>query len=106
MKWVKVFDSPQIADLQFSDTNTLKIVIGKKEICLAKYNEQYFAVSNLCPHQFESLSKGKITHYGEIVCPLHFYRFNLRTGAECQNRTNELKTFQVKVDQTGLFIYC
>ena len=56
MKWVKVFDSPQIADLQFSDTNTLKIVIGKKEICLAKYNKQYFAVSNLCPHQFESLS--------------------------------------------------
>ncbi|MEM9859571.1 MAG: Rieske 2Fe-2S domain-containing protein [Bacteroidota bacterium] len=105
MKWVKVFDSPETANSQFADRDTIMVLIGKRELCLVKFNNEYFAVSDLCPHQRESLSKGQITPYGEIVCPLHFYRFNLKTGTECQNRTDDLKRFQVKVDDSGLFIY-
>lgn len=106
MKWVKVFDSPETVNLYFEDTPIIKVVIGNIEFCLVKYNDQFFAVSNSCPHQYESLNKGTVTLYGEIVCPLHSYRFSLKTGTECQNRTKDLKTFKVKTDQSGLFIYC
>lgn len=106
MKWVKIFDSKEAANRHFEDTNTVQVVIGEKELCLVKFNNLYFAVSNLCPHQYENLSKGQVTPYGEIVCPLHFYRFDLKTGTECQNRTHNLKTFKVKLDESGLFVYC
>ena len=104
MKWVKIFDSKEAADTHFRNKTTVKIVIGTKEICLALHDGKYFAVSNSCPHQHESLSKGQITPYGEIVCPLHFYRFDLITGRECQSRTEDVEVFGVRTNEQGLFI--
>ncbi|MEM8566248.1 MAG: Rieske (2Fe-2S) protein [Bacteroidota bacterium] len=106
MKWVKVFESLDKAQDIFGVKSFVKLVIGKTEICLVKFENHIYAVSDICPHQYENLSKGQVTAYGEIVCPLHFYRFSLKTGSECLNRTKDLKTFRVRADQSGLFVYC
>ena len=106
MKWIKVFDSLEVAEAHFKTSNTVKVVVGTKELSLVRHNREYHAVSDVCPHQFESLSKGLITLYGEIVCPLHHYRFNLKTGQECQLRTKDLKTYKVSTKSSGLFVFC
>lgn len=106
MKWIKIFDSTEQAHQKFEERNLIKVIIGKKELCLVKHQNEFFAISDVCPHQFESLSKGNITPYGEVVCPLHFYRFNLKTGIECEQRTKGLNTYTVRADDYGLYIYC
>ncbi len=54
----------------------------------------------------EKLSKGTVNYAGEIICPLHFYRFDLKTGRECQGRTEDLATYTVKANEEGLFVFC
>lgn len=39
------------------------------------------AFSSICPHALGDLSQGWLTR-DEVDCPIHYYRFNVRTG-EC-----------------------
>ena len=56
-----------------------QVMLGNKPVLLANVGGTFYAISDRCGHQKASLSKGKLE--GEIVeCPLHFARFNVRTG--------------------------
>lgn len=104
MKRYKVFDSMEKADAQIGENQSILVVINSKKICLSKHQGEFYASENNCPHQFESLSKGAINYLGEIICPLHSYRYNLKTGRECQIRTRDLVTYFVESDKEGLFV--
>ena len=106
VKWIKIFNSKNDADKAIKNGKPVKLRIGTRELCLTKFNGQYYVTANSCPHQRESLNKGTINYTGEIICPLHFYRFDLRTGRECQGRTGDLATYRVKVEESGMFVYC
>ena len=64
----------------------------------------FFAFEHLCPHQMHPLSEAQITAFGEVVCPLHAYRFHLQTGSEANQKCRDLKTFEVEIRQEGVFI--
>lgn len=64
---------------------------GGKLICIARIQTGLVAFENACPHQGEGLSKGHINHLEEIICPLHIYRFSLKTGEEVANKCSGLK---------------
>ncbi|KXK28380.1 MAG: ferredoxin subunit of nitrite reductase and ring-hydroxylating dioxygenase [Bacteroidetes bacterium OLB12] len=66
--------------------------------------KNFAAVSNRCTHNGESLSKGKVNFANEIVCPLHGYQFDLRTGREYQQRAADLETFPIKIEADGVYI--
>ena len=53
---------------------------SKQEYCIVNLEGELHAIDNLCPHQSASLGLGEIKG-DEIICPLHQYRFNLKTGA-------------------------
>lgn len=53
-----------------------------ESIVIFRYAEQYHAVSELCSHAGASLLGGKVVDC-EVACPLHFARFDLRTGQAC-----------------------
>ena len=57
------------------------------------------AFSALCPHQMGDLSGGMLGQ-GGIDCPLHFYRFDVRSGACLWPRDGgmSLKTYPVQVN--------
>ncbi len=51
-----------------------------ENILLVNVEGQYFAVSNTCPHAGGYLNFGPLTDY-IIECPLHFWPFDVRSGA-------------------------
>ncbi|MBK8289922.1 MAG: Rieske (2Fe-2S) protein [Flammeovirgaceae bacterium] len=69
-----------------------------------KHEGKFLAVSDRCTHNGESLSKGKVNHLGEIVCPWHGHQFNLKSGREIQERSSDLECFPVKVEQSGFYL--
>jgi nitrite reductase/ring-hydroxylating ferredoxin subunit len=75
-----------------------------KRICLVKHEGKFLAVSDRCTHNGESLSKGKVNHLGEIVCPWHGHQFNLKSGREAQERSSDLECFPVNTEQS-VFIW-
>ena len=48
-------------------------------ICLINYEGDFYALGDLCTHEYASLSDGEIVG-DEIECPLHGGAFDLRTG--------------------------
>ncbi len=60
------------------------------------------AIENRCPHSNGPLSEGIIGN-GEVVCPLHGHKFDLKTGmGSAPNET--VRTFPAWVEEGTLFI--
>ncbi|MEL7002239.1 MAG: Rieske 2Fe-2S domain-containing protein [Bacteroidota bacterium] len=104
MKRYKIFNSKEDADAAIPENHSILIVINSLKLSLSRHQGEFYATENSCPHQKESLSKGTINYLGEIICPLHEYRFNLKTGRECQMRTRDLVTYFVEINKDGLFV--
>lgn len=104
MKWYKIFSDESSARSTLQQARPQRVQIGDVKICLVLFNDNFFAVQDACTHNSESLSKGWVNHIGEIICPWHNYRFELRTGRPCDSTCADLRTFPVKVDETGFYI--
>ncbi len=55
-----------------------EVVADDKIICIAKFEDQLFAFSQKCPHASGLLSQGFIDPLGNVVCPLHRYKYALK----------------------------
>jgi nitrite reductase/ring-hydroxylating ferredoxin subunit len=105
MKWYKVFDTQQEAETRIAMNQSVRVVIGQNQICLSHTSQGFFAVQDECAHLQESLSKGKINAWNEVICPWHGYRFDLASGEETSgNGCPALKTFPILIDNKGFFI--
>lgn len=104
MEWIKIFSSAREAMDRVREGATQLIIVRGVSLCLARHRNIFFAVQDSCSHNGESLSKGKINHLGEVVCPWHGYRFELKSGKASDSSSPELKTYPVKIDESGFFI--
>jgi nitrite reductase/ring-hydroxylating ferredoxin subunit len=104
MEWVKIFsDEAEARQRVFPDKPQLLILHGKR-ISLVLHQAQFFAVQDSCSHNGESLSKGRVNHLGEIICPWHGYRFKLESGRACDSDCRDLATYPLKIDDTGFYV--
>ena len=101
---IKLFSSKTEAELEVPLGSTRKLVIKDKSYLLIHSDKGFSVSDELCPHQHESLSKGNLNNFNEIICPLHEYRFNLTTGMEAANKCGPLTLYQIAVKSDGLYI--
>lgn len=104
MEWVKVFSGKEEALQRIAPMKPQLVIIGVQRICLIRFKDQFSAVQDDCSHKGESLSRGHVNFLGEVVCPLHDYCFETRTGRESRMRSADLQVFPIKIDETGFFI--
>lgn len=82
----------------------VKVIINKKACFISRFQDTYYAGNAKCPHAGGDLSKGFISGAGEIVCPLHDLKFNLKDGQEnTQQGGFCISTYPVKQAQDGQF---
>ena len=65
-----------------------------EEMAVFKSNGQLYGIQNICPHEGGQLSNGWIEG-GEVVCPLHGYKFDLKTGACSTDPKLNVKVFKL-----------
>jgi 3-phenylpropionate/trans-cinnamate dioxygenase ferredoxin subunit len=104
MEWLKIFESEEHAKNRIKENSAQLLIVNGKRICLARYKGEFFAVQDSCTHHGESLSKGKVNFLGEIICPLHNYRFKLDSGRASDSSCGDLLTYAVKSSDSGFFI--
>jgi nitrite reductase/ring-hydroxylating ferredoxin subunit len=73
------------------------------EVAVFKRDGQLCAIQNICPHEGGQLSKGWIDGE-EAVCPLHGYRFHLKTGVCSSDPSLKVRTFGLVADGEGFKI--
>ncbi len=65
-----------------------------EEMAVFKSDGKVFGVQNACPHEGGQLCNGWVEG-GEVVCPLHRYKFNLKTGACSTDPKLKVKVFKL-----------
>ncbi|MEZ5008652.1 MAG: Rieske 2Fe-2S domain-containing protein [Chitinophagales bacterium] len=58
-----------------------RVIIKKKEICLATINGFVYAMKDNCPHALASLGNG-ILEDEYVVCPAHKLKFSMVSGQD------------------------
>lgn len=92
------------SEISFQENNIAVIEINDKKICLGKYNNQLFAFAYKCPHASSLLSEGWIDMQGNVVCPLHNYKFSLKTGRHPADGGYYMKHWRVEKKEDGIYI--
>lgn len=55
--------------------------VGSCQIALARIEDDFFAIDDICSHGYFSLSEGELDEFDcTLECPKHGSLFNLRTG--------------------------
>ena len=101
MKWYRVALS--VDDLIFPPQNITELQAGGKTICVARFAESLFAFTQKCPHAGGFMVEGYLDGSGNVVCPVHRYKFNLSNGRNAVEGYY-LKTYPVEVRPDGVFV--
>jgi nitrite reductase/ring-hydroxylating ferredoxin subunit len=104
MEWLKIFSGEREALQRLQNNKPQLVIANGQRICLVTTNKRFSAVQDSCTHSGASLSQGTINYLGEIICPLHNYCFSLHTGQELSSRSRDLKTYPIKIDDSGFYI--
>lgn len=91
--WVEVAKREEIAPGQAK-----AITVDDLMLALVNLDGEFFAVDNICTHAFAVLTEGPMAD-GQLQCPLHGARFDVRTGAVTAPPAWEpLRTYEVRVE--------
>ncbi len=101
-KWHKITDGEY--DIPFGPNNMAQVSVGNKNICISKTINGLQACAATCPHAGGILSEGTIDNFGNIVCPLHCYKFNLITGRNTSGEGYYLKVYPLEIRENGIFV--
>jgi len=102
--WVKIFTSAEQARSILSLHKPQLLMVGELRMAVVQTRSGIVAVQDFCTHNKESLSKGMVNYREEIICPWHGYCFDLRTGRESQQRSDDLITYAIRESDEGIFM--
>ena len=81
-----------------SDGEVIGVVVADHEVALYEMDGEIFATDDICTHAYAKLSDGWMEK-GEIECPLHAGRFDIKTGkATAPPCIDDIKTYPVRVE--------
>lgn len=86
------------------DEDVVALAVQGRELAFYASEGEIFATDNICTHGQARLCDG-FFEGGEIECPLHQGRFNVRSGkAMCAPLTQDLRVYPVKIENGRVFV--
>lgn len=102
LDWHKIADS--VNEIEFSPNHIAVLEVNNKKICLGRFKEQLFAFAYKCPHAGGILADGWLDAQGNLVCPLHRYKYDIKNGRNVSGEGYYLKHWPVRVEENGVFV--
>lgn len=102
MRWIKIAES--LEEIPFGTNNIAEVDADGKRICIGRYNDQFFAFAHKCPHASGFLSEGYIDPLGNVVCPLHRYKFCMKNGRNVSGEGYYLKHWPLEQREDGIYV--
>jgi nitrite reductase/ring-hydroxylating ferredoxin subunit len=101
-KWHKIAESA--AELLAGGNRISVAEINGKKVCVTEYNQQWYGFAYKCPHASGLMAEGYIDAVGNIVCPVHRYKFSLLNGRNTSGEGYYLKTYPVELREDGIYV--
>jgi len=102
IEWIKIADA--VEELNFNNNNMTEMEADGKHICIARHNDGLFAFAYKCPHAGGYFTDGYIDAVGNVVCPVHRYKFCMKNGRNVSGEGYYLKHWPVEVRENGVFV--
>lgn len=97
-EWIKVAEN-----IPIKEAFIRKVKVAYRQICLVGFEGEIYAVSAKCPHAGGELAGGWCKN-GQIICPLHRYEYDLKTGKGAKGQGDYIDTFPVEVRADGVYV--
>jgi nitrite reductase/ring-hydroxylating ferredoxin subunit len=80
------------------------VSVEGERVLLANVDGMYYALEDVCGHQRVALSRGLLEGH-EVECPLHFARFDVRTGELINGPiSDDVRTYDVRVEDDTVYV--
>ena len=88
-------------DLKEGEGRTVEV--KGTQVALFKKGGKFYAINNTCLHEGGPLGEGSLD--GDfVVCPLHGWKFNIKTGAYELNPKLKVANYRVKVESGRVLV--
>jgi len=94
----------RLNEVEFAANNIAVVDLDGKNICLGKFKDALFAFTYKCPHAGGMLAEGFIDALGNIVCPLHRYKYSMANGRNVSGEGYYLINWPVEIKEDGIFV--
>lgn len=92
------------ADNEIAEGMVKTFEIHGQAIAVARYGGVVYAVDDICTHDGGELGAGDIVN-GQIQCPRHGARFDLKTGAATQMpAVIGIKSYRIKIENGDILV--
>ncbi|MBL7759741.1 MAG: Rieske 2Fe-2S domain-containing protein [Sediminibacterium sp.] len=102
INWVKIAES--LAEIAWQPNDMCIVPAEGKMVTLARFNGQLYAFAQKCPHASGIMADGFLDAMGNVVCPVHRYKFSMENGRNINGEGYYLKTYLVKTEDSGVFV--
>jgi nitrite reductase/ring-hydroxylating ferredoxin subunit len=100
--WHKMAES--IEELHFPASGLKEVEFAGKKVCLILFKDHLYACAASCPHAGGVLAEGYVDVIGNIVCPVHQYKFNIQNGRNNSGEGYFLKNFPIQKREDGFYL--
>ena len=101
-KWIRFAEDE--AEILTADNKIAVIEAEGKKICLTRFEESWHAFAYKCPHASGIMSDGYVDAVGNVVCPVHRYKFSLKNGRNTSGEGYYLKVYPIEKREDGYYI--
>jgi methionine sulfoxide reductase heme-binding subunit len=64
---------------EFEEGKGQKKQVGNQELAVFRYNNEFFGLASICPHQGGPIADGEVVN-GYVECPWHKWQFSVESG--------------------------
>ena len=91
--------------IQFAPLKKLnKLDFKSHSVCIVRLEDGIHAIHNICPHAGAALHKGHCNNNGTITCPLHHYKFDIKTGRATDGSGYNIKKYRFKKENDRYYL--
>jgi NAD(P)H-dependent nitrite reductase small subunit len=84
---------------EFVSGKAVAVQAGRRAIAVFRVGNDFFAISNVCPHKGASLCDGEVLIQERVVrCPWHHWNWQLDDGKLESDPRQSVRVYQVAVD--------
>lgn len=103
-QWHELTNETKIAFEQLQILQMAKLDFNGKSICVTRLEDGFFGIQNTCPHAGAQLHHGHCNKRGVVTCPLHGYKFDMKSGRSVDGNNYKITHYTFKIEDDKLWI--
>jgi methylamine---glutamate N-methyltransferase subunit C len=88
---------------ELEDGKGTTVSVNERDLALYRYKGEFFALENTCLHRQGKLGDG-FMRGANVICPLHQWDYDVKTGVSRWNPKEKIATYPVKVEDDRVLI--